>query len=432
MPLAPDPPFPKSQGNSIRSKDWNDAINEVIRLDDAKLNRSGDNITGALTVGGNLGVGTTTPGAKLEVKGAAILDAGGNAKLYTGTGTAELNRSLELLNSLGNATSSGLKAGGVLVADNYTFATPGKNDLVVKGRLAVATPAAGATLHVNGGGAIGPFAPSNVQGSLNVCGSSAELGFVRRNLTAWPSSPAAGDRFVWYNPDGVARLWTQVNGDLMVVKSNGSVGLGVIDPQLRLEISGRARLYPDPASSAGLWLVGQSTSSVSVGDVAFMGMRDNTTVGFWGNAGAPNWRMWVDTISGALSITGQAFKAGGGAWAALSDARLKHSITPLAGALDRLLALRGVAFEWNEPGKYGTCGGPQIGFVAQEVETVFPQWIDETADGYKAIAISGFEALAVEALRELRAENRQLAAACQQLQTALSHLSSASAAGGAR
>ena len=34
----------------------------------------------------------------------------------------------------------------------------------------------------------------------------------------------------------------------------------------------------------------------------------------------------------------------------------------------------------------------------------FPDWVDERSDGYKAVTFRGFEALAVEALRELRNE----------------------------
>lgn len=475
MPLAPDPPFPKSQGNSIRSKDWNDAVNEVIRLDSAKLNRSGDAITGMLTVSGNLGVGTASPGAKLEIKGAAILDNGGNAQIFTGTGSSELNRYLDLLNSPGNASSSGLRVGGVLVSDTYTYATPGKNDLVVKGKLAVGTPTAGSTLHVNGGGTVGPFspyAPLNRVGSLNVTGSTAELGFVRRNLAAWPSPVKPGDRFAWYNPDGVARLSTDGGGDLLTIRSNGSTGIGIgdPDPQLRLEVAGRVRLYPD-ANSAGLWLAGQTAGSSAVGDRAFIGLRDNNSVGFWGNVGdvgnAPGWKLWVDTSSGALSVIGpliptsgvlfvdgqlrisgslnpttgtlavnggliiggQASKPGGGAWQATSDVRLKQNIEPLRGALDRLLQLRGIVYEWKEPAKHGNLTGPQIGFIGQEVEKVFPQWVDETQDGYKAVAICGFEALAVEALRELRAENQQLMETCRQLQAELARLTASKTTG---
>ena len=43
-------------------------------------------------------------------------------------------------------------------------------------------------------------------------------------------------------------------------------------------------------------------------------------------------------------------------------------------------------------------------------EEVFPDWVSEGGRGYKTLTFRGFEALTVEALRELRAEkDRQLA-----------------------
>ena len=49
-----------------------------------------------------------------------------------------------------------------------------------------------------------------------------------------------------------------------------------------------------------------------------------------------------------------------------------------------------------------------MGMIAQEVEAVFPQWVGTDRQGYKDLTIRGFEALTVEAMRELKAENEAL------------------------
>jgi len=105
-----------------------------------------------------------------------------------------------------------------------------------------------------------------------------------------------------------------------------------------------------------------------------------------------------------IQIDGNAYKPGGGSWTSLSDERLKKNIQPLAGALDKFLALRGVSFEFKDPEKIHELPGERIGMIAQEVEKVFPDWVSTGTDGYRRLTYRGFEALTVEALRELRAE----------------------------
>ena len=100
-------------------------------------------------VEGNVGIGTTTPETKLDVRGHLTLDAGGDASLFTAADGGEQNRFLFLLNSPGYQSASGLKAGGVLVSDNYAFANPGKNDLVVKGSVGIGSPAPESLLHLS-------------------------------------------------------------------------------------------------------------------------------------------------------------------------------------------------------------------------------------------------------------------------------------------
>ena len=84
----------------------------------------------------------------------------------------------------------------------------------------------------------GPFALPRISGRVSVTGASAELSFTRRNLTAWPVTTAAGDRFVWYSPEGSARLFTEVKGDLLTIDKDGNVGIGTTSPIAKLQVSG--------------------------------------------------------------------------------------------------------------------------------------------------------------------------------------------------
>jgi hypothetical protein len=105
-----------------------------------------------------------------------------------------------------------------------------------------------------------------------------------------------------------------------------------------------------------------------------------------------------------LHVNGTAGKPGGGSWSNSSDIRLKKNIEPLHGALDQLLCLQGVTFEYIDPDAIDELPGPRIGMIAQEVEQVFPDWVGKRIDGFKSVTYRGFEALTVEALRDLRAE----------------------------
>jgi len=63
----------------------------------------------ALQANGNIGIGTTAPEQKLDVRGNIGMETGTDPYLYTGTGPTELNRYLELLNSAQHQSASGLK-----------------------------------------------------------------------------------------------------------------------------------------------------------------------------------------------------------------------------------------------------------------------------------------------------------------------------------
>ncbi len=108
-----------------------------------------------------------------------------------------------------------------------------------------------------------------------------------------------------------------------------------------------------------------------------------------------------------LHVNGQV--AGVGAFNGLSDARCKEGVEPLHSALDAVRRLRGVRFEWKE----GECGGretpegPQLGFLAQEVEEVLPEVVTTGRSGYRSVAYGSVVPVLVEAIKEQQEELEQ-------------------------
>lgn len=88
-----------------------------------------------------------------------------------------------------------------------------------------------------------------------------------------------------------------------------------------------------------------------------------------------------------------------------SDIRWKKNIRPLENALDKVLALRGVSFEWkkDDAPEMNFEKGIQIGLIAQEVEKVLPELVDTDSEGYKSVQYSKLVPLLLEAIREQQA-----------------------------
>ncbi|MCG3198482.1 MAG: hypothetical protein GHCLOJNM_02984 [bacterium] len=90
-----------------------------------------------------------------------------------------------------------------------------------------------------------------------------------------------------------------------------------------------------------------------------------------------------------------------------SDAALKENVEDIDGALEKILELRGVSFDWKSP-DYPE--GAQLGLIAQEVERVYPELVHEGTNGYKALDYSKLMAPMIEALKEMNAKVEQQAA----------------------
>jgi hypothetical protein len=134
-------------------------------------------------------------------------------------------------------------------------------------------------------------------------------------------------------------------------------------------------------------------------------------VGIYGQCTSSN--CYAGYFYGSAEVTGGFYAAGSCRFGTCpSDERLKKNITPLKGALDTLMGLRGVTFEWKDPEAQPEGDrGVQIGFIAQNVEKTFPKWVGEH-NGFKTLDIPQRQiaALQVEAIRTLKTENDGLRA----------------------
>lgn len=81
-----------------------------------------------------------------------------------------------------------------------------------------------------------------------------------------------------------------------------------------------------------------------------------------------------------------------------SDRRLKKDITPLQAPLQKILKLQGVSYEYIN--KVSFINKKQIGFIAQDVESVFPEVvITDPKSGMKSIAYDHLIAPVIEAVK---------------------------------
>ena len=96
-----------------------------------------------------------------------------------------------------------------------------------------------------------------------------------------------------------------------------------------------------------------------------------------------------------------------------SDRRLKENIIPIPNALEKVMQINGVSFDWipltdeQEKTIHGN-KGHDIGVIAQEIEAILPELVTTRDTGFKAVKYEKIVALLIEAIKELKAEINEL------------------------
>ena len=111
-----------------------------------------------------------------------------------------------------------------------------------------------------------------------------------------------------------------------------------------------------------------------------------------------------DVLTNTLSVRGDASKTTTGNWLSNSDKRLKKDIKTIntKEAFNKITQLRGVTYYWNDT-KTGIIRptNTQYGFIAQEIMEVFPTKVSIDNLSYYQTAYGNYDALYVQAFKAI-------------------------------
>ncbi len=106
-----------------------------------------------------------------------------------------------------------------------------------------------------------------------------------------------------------------------------------------------------------------------------------------------------------LSLRGNGNATLAGTLTQLSDMRLKKNIRPIENIDEKINQINGMYYQWEDESKNQN---QQIGFIAQEIEKVFPELVETDEKGYKSVAYANFSPILVEAIKKQNQKIEQL------------------------
>ena len=299
---------------------------------------------------GNLGIGTTTPLAKLDVRGDVSIAS------TLGIGTVIDIVPYDTLNS-GTLSWEGSAGQLFSITNNLTTGSIySVND--VSGIPSIDVDANGTIQLGPYGGNIGlgttnPTAKLHVIGDVRVSGASTFVGLVEL--------------------------------DSSLRDFNGSVGAA--GSVLISTVSGVS--WSAPASGGGSISIANTTTN-AIHYVKFSSVSTGTTATLNVNTD----RLQFNPSSGTLSAT---------VFTSLSDRTQKEDIRPIENAIGIVNQLTGVRYNWKN-----NTNKPSIGLIAQDVEEVIPEVVVEMADGLKSVSYGNIVAVLIEAIKEQQVRIEEL------------------------
>ncbi|MCA0363708.1 MAG: tail fiber domain-containing protein [Bacteroidetes bacterium] len=201
--------------------------------------------------------------------------------------------------------------------------------------------------------------------------------------------------------------------DRLLIDNEGDVGIGINNPSASIHVArgtgsgGTAQFLGTTHSSHFNYSTtentyirgGKDAANVYINDVAGLG---NVAIG----NGTPTEKLHV---FGNLRVSGTICNTSG-TIAACSDIRYKKNFSKIENPLQKVMSINGLHYDWrvDEFKENNFSKERQIGFIAQEIEKIFPEMVYTDEKGYKSVDYSRLTPVLVEAIKELKTLNDQL------------------------
>jgi hypothetical protein len=326
------------------------------------------------TAGPDIGIGTTSPGARLDVNGT--------------------------INTSSQFNLGGLAfAFGTVSNENAFLGFAGNNSTTGTGNTATGYQSLASDRTGASNAAFGEQALfSNTTGGFNsACGAQA----LRENSSGG-NNTASGFEALFSNTMGSSN--TAAGASALVNNTTGIENTGVGEFALDSNTTGNDLTCIGYSCSTGADALSNATA---IGAHAFVAQSNALVLGGTGSWGV-RVGIGTSTPSNVLTIAQGAGHPVSDGWETFSSRRWKTNIETLHGSLGKVEQLRGVSYDLKANGKH------EVGVIAEEVGAVVPEVVtwDQNGKDAQSVDYSRLTALLIEATKE---QQRELAKALRQI-----------------